>query len=86
MLNHYANNVIKIAKAQNVDIDTACNKFIADVRAGKALEYNTNGDGCADFAAIKTRFDKLTEDDQSAEIAELKSAVHAAVFPGGEAK
>ncbi len=86
MLERYINEVLKIAKAQNVDLDTAANKFIADVRAGKALEYNTNGDAGVDFAPIKVRFDALTEDMQAAAINGLKTAVHSVVFPASDAE
>lgn len=86
MLEKYINEVLKVANAQNVDIDTAANKFVADVRAGKALDYNTNGDAGVNFAPIHAKFDALGEDAQAAEIAALKDAVHNQVFPKKEAK
>ena len=86
MLEKYINEVLKVANAQNVDIDTAANKFAADVRAGKALYYNTNGDAGVDFAPIHEKFDTLGEDAQAAEIAALKDAVRNQVFPKKEAK
>ena len=81
MFKKYVNEVLNVARKQNVDLDTACNKFVADVRAGKALDYNTNGDAKVNFSALKIVFDAMDEDAQAAAIAELKQAVHDKVYP-----
>ena len=81
MFKKYVVEVLNVARKQNVDLDTACNKFVADVRAGEALDYNTNDDAKVNFSALKIVFDAMDGDAQEAAIAELKQAVHDKVYP-----
>lgn len=61
----HANEIWRVSKVKNVDVEFAYDMFREDVAAGKALPYNTATVlPTFDFAKAKTEWDALTTDEQ----------------------